>query len=150
MVQKNCQKNCNRAKCGRLYRLKGLVLSVSSPLQPCPQKKKKTNSKKASVEEKRPIIANFHAKLRLFLSTGQNPHPKWGRFLPKNRWNVDQVPLPFSCQPSETYEQKGADRVWVKQNQAGLEKRFCSLQLCFGPRPGNQQPKPTCIFRGQG
>ena len=83
--------------------------------------RKKTNSKRASVEEKRPIIANFHAKLRLFLSTGQNPHPKWGRFLPKNRWNVDQVPLPFSCQPSETYEQKGADRVWVKQNQAGLE-----------------------------
>ena len=56
--------------------------------------------------------------------------------------------MPFSCQPAETYEEKGTDRVWIKQNQPGLEKRFCSLQLAF--RPGPKQPKPTCIFRGQG
>ena len=86
--------------------------------------------------------------LRLFLSTGPNPHPKWGRFTPKNRLNVDQVPLPFSCQPAETYEDKGTNRIWIKQNQAGLEKRFCTLQLAF--RPGHNQPKPTCIFRGLG
>ena len=110
--------------------------------------RKKTNSKKCSVEQKKPVIAAFHRNLRIFLSTGKNPHPKWGRFLPKNRINVDQVPLPFSCQPAETYEEKGTDRVWIKQNQPGLEKRFCSLQLAF--RPGPKQPKPTCIFRGQG
>ena len=60
----------------------------------------------------------------------------------------DQVPLPFSCQPADTYEEKGTYKVWIKKNQPGLEKRFYSLQLAFRLRP--KQPKPTCIFRGQG
>ena len=51
--------------------------------------RKKMNSKKCSVEQKKPVIAAFHRNLRIFLSTGKNPHPKWGRFLPKNRINVD-------------------------------------------------------------
>ena len=68
--------------------------------------RKKTNSKKASVVEKRPDIQRFHSKLCLVLGTGTNVHPKWGCFLPKNRWNVDQVPMPFSCVPGETYEDK--------------------------------------------
>ena len=36
---------------------------------------------------------------------------KWGRFLPHQRANVDQVPLPFVNDMEVTYEQKGAKRV---------------------------------------
>ena len=95
-----------------------------------------------------PVVSNFHGKLRLLLSTGRNPHPKRGRFLPKNCVNIDQIPMPLACQPAVTYEEKGSDRIWIKQNQPGMEKRFCSLQLAF--RPGKKQPKPTIIFRGLG
>ena len=72
--------------------------------------RKKTNSKKASAEEKSPVIAAFHSKFRLFLATGVNPHTKWGRFLPKSRWNFDQIPLSFSCIPEQTSEEIGAER----------------------------------------
>ena len=40
------------------------------------------------------------------------------------------------------------NHVWVRQNHSGLEKRFCTLQVCF--RAEGRQPKPTVIFRGQG
>ena len=109
---------------------------------------KNTNSKKASAEEKSPVIAAFHSKFRLFLATGVNPHPKWGRFLPKNRWNFDQIHLPFSCIPDQTYEKKSAERVCIKQNQSAMQKRFCTLQVLFHPE--KKQPKPTIIFRGKG
>ena len=37
---------------------------------------------------------------------------KWGRFLPHQRANVDQVPLPFVNDMEDTLdEEKGADRV---------------------------------------
>ena len=112
--------------------------------------RKKTNSKKASAAEKLPKIRFFHQRLRLFLAT-KMAHPKWGRFLPKNRYNVDQVPLPFSCVPSKTYEEKGAKRVHIKMNQPAMEKRFCSLQLLIRVAgKGVKQPDPTCIFRGLG
>ena len=44
---------------------------------------------------------------------------KWGRFLPHQRANVDQVPLPFVNDMEETLdrvEEKGADRVCINQN----------------------------------
>ena len=47
-----------------------------------------------------------------------------------------------------TYEEKGKTHVWIRQNSAGLEKRFCTLQLWF--RPEEKQPKSTIIFRGLG
>ena len=96
-------------------------------------RRKKTNSKKQSALQKLPQITNFHKHLREFLGTGTNPHSKWGKFPPKNRYN----------------EEQGATRVHIAQNQPGLEKRFCSLQACFRP-VRDKQPKPTLIFRGQG
>ena len=45
---------------------------------------------------------------------GDNCHKrqKWGRFLPHQRANVDQVPLPFVNDMEDTLdEEKGADRV---------------------------------------
>ena len=43
---------------------------------------------------------------------------KWGRFLPHQRANVDQVPLPFvnDMDMEVTYEQKGAKRVCINQS----------------------------------
>ena len=41
---------------------------------------------------------------------------KWGRFLPHQRANVDQVPLPFVNDMEVTYEQKGAKRVCINKN----------------------------------
>ena len=49
---------------------------------------------------------------------------------------------------SDTYEEKGKKEIWIRQNQAGLDKRFCTLELCF--RPGPDQPKPGAVFRGKG
>ena len=74
--------------------------------------------------------------------------PQWGRFLPSCRFNGDQVPLPFVCAATETYEEKGAKRVWIAQMEEGMTKRFCTLHLVF--RAEGNQPKPTIIFRGQG
>ena len=55
---------------------------------------------------------------------------KWGRFLPKERFNVDQSPLPFSMNVKKTYEQiekgnpeKRNHKVWISQPGSGLDKR---------------------------
>ena len=38
---------------------------------------------------------------------------KYGRYMPYQRANVDQVPLPFVNDMDTTYEQKGATRVAI-------------------------------------
>ena len=48
---------------------------------------------------------------------------KWGRFLPHQRANVDQVPLPFVNDMETTYEQVGEKRVAINQNGPALAKR---------------------------
>ena len=60
---------------------------------------------------------------------------KWGRFLPHQRANVDQVPLPFvnDMDMEVTYEQKGAKRVCINQNGPALGKRQATGQVCFRP-----------------
>ena len=110
----------------------------------------KTNKKQHSAAARQPAVEDFHSALRLFLATngGRQKHPKWGRFKRTARYNVDQVPMPFVIDLKSTYEEKGKDEVWIRQNQAGLDKRFCTLQACF--RPGPDQPNPTLVFRGQG
>ena len=49
---------------------------------------------------------------------------------------------------ADTYEAQGAKEVWIKQNQAGMDNRFCSLELCF--QPGPEQMKPGIVFLGKG
>ncbi|CAM9991965.1 unnamed protein product [Pylaiella littoralis] len=58
---------------------------------------------------------------------------KYRRFPLKKRRDVDQVPLPFANGLVSTWADKGSRRVRVWQPSAGLEKRQCTLQLCFGP-----------------
>ncbi|KAK3249108.1 hypothetical protein CYMTET_41452 [Cymbomonas tetramitiformis] len=89
--------------------------------------------------------------------------PKWGRFAPHQRFNVDQVPLPFVFHAggADTYDTKGVARVRVAENGGGsMSKRQATAQLCFRPvkaikkKDGSLlkliQPKPAIIFRGQG
>ena len=62
---------------------------------------------------------------------------------------MDQVPLPFVIDMNTTYESEEIghyDKVWVATPGSGLEKRQCTLQICFSPEDN------TCrvyiIFRG--
>ena len=77
---------------------------------------------------------------------------KWGGFLPKQRLNVDQSPLPFVVNSKKTYEfvEKGEKyhNTWISQPGSGLDKRQCTLQVMF--RPEGNQPKLGIIFRGKG
>ena len=56
---------------------------------------------------------------------------KYGKYLPHQRFNVDQVPLPFINGMDETYEEVGAKRVAVNQNGPALAKRQATGQVCF-------------------
>ena len=49
---------------------------------------------------------------------------------------------------NDTYEIEGSKEVWIRQNEAGMDKRFCTLELCF--HPGRNQPRPGVVFRGKG
>ena len=74
---------------------------------------------------------------------------KYGQYLPEQRYNFDQVPLPFVCDiTSKTVDEKGANRVWVRQAGAGLEKRQATVHLTL--RAAGKQPKPIIVFRGKG
>eukprot|EP00112_Aurelia_sp_Birch-Aquarium-sp1_P025127 Seg821.9 transcript_id=Seg821.9/GoldUCD/mRNA.D3Y31 product="hypothetical protein" protein_id=Seg821.9/GoldUCD/D3Y31 len=93
------------------------------------------------------------AKLRKAVQSKRRRRPtfdkKWGRWLPTNRWNVDQVPLPFINEQATTYAYKGSKAVWVAQPSSGLDKRQATLQLMICAE-GEQTVKPTVVFRGAG
>ena len=76
------------------------------------------------------------------MKTGSNRpsfDPKWGRYTPDKWFNADQVPLPFAIDRRTTYQEsapagrRGDHMVWVGQPANGLEKRQCSMQVCFSP-----------------
>ena len=115
----------------------------------------KQRNRKKSKESYRESLSKWHGTTReRLIRSGKDGSydQKWGRFLPKQRFNVDQCPLPFVITTKRTYElvQKG-DRfykVWISQPGSGLEKRQCTLQVCF--HPTGKQPKLAIIFRGKG
>ena len=94
---------------------------------------------------------------------------RWGEYLPHQRGNVDQVPLPFVVDMGITYEEKGAKRVAINQLGPALSKRQCTGQVAFRPEPPPPppadalpavkhaytehlmvQPPPCLVFRGTG
>lgn len=75
--------------------------------------------------------------------------PKYGRWTPGNRYNVDQVPLPFVVDQGTTYDTVGSKQVWVSQPSSGLDKRHATLQLCIRAE-GDQNVKPALVFKGEG
>jgi hypothetical protein len=75
---------------------------------------------------------------------------KWGRWLPHQRWNVDQVPCALNPGKEYTYEKKGANRIWIASRKNGDDKREFTLHLMVHLDAEKPQPKPTIIFRGTG
>ena len=57
---------------------------------------------------------------------------KYGRYLPWQRLNVDQVPLPFVNDMEKTYEEKGAKRVYASPSCINhcvyLVKKPCAME----------------------
>lgn len=69
--------------------------------------------------------------------------------MPKQRFNVDQVPLPFVVEQDGTYDFSGSKQIWVSQPGSGLDKRQATLQLCIRAEE-RQTVKPAIVFRGKG
>ena len=117
--------------------------------------RRRTNKKKVCADDGRDTILKFHRGLRKSLNTkrkrkkSSEVDPKYGRWAPKNRYNVDQVPLPFVNERGTTYDTLGAKQVWVSQPSSGLDKRQATLQLCIRA-DGEQNVEPALIFRGKG
>ena len=101
-------------------------------------------------------LSAWHLKLREGLikskpNGNRQLHPTWGRFRPSMRYNLDQVPMAFCLQTNNTYEKGDVgryERVWCANPGSGLDKRQCTLQVCFSPE--NNQLKIEVIFRGSG
>ncbi|KAK3279172.1 hypothetical protein CYMTET_12935 [Cymbomonas tetramitiformis] len=90
-------------------------------------KRRRTNCKSQSKEKRLNDILKWHLgyfkMLRGKPAGTQEPHSKWGRFLPTQRVNVDQTPLGFISGLQDTYEFKGSKET---------------------------QPRLALIFRGKG
>ena len=116
--------------------------------------RRRSNKKKAAASDGKETIQRFHRDIRTSLKTTRRRHTtqpdgKYGRWLPQNRYNVGQVPLPFVIEQDKTNEVKGSDQVWVSQPSSGLDKRQATLQLCIRAE-GPQNVKPAVVFRGKG
>eukprot|EP00903_Cladosiphon_okamuranus_P011389 g10732.t1 len=127
--------------------------------------RRRTNLKAKSVEERLPEIKQFHRGFRKLLkepvrrkgaifpvgaalSTGETRLEKYGQFQLDERFDVDQVPLPFVNGLATTWEVQGSTRVVISQPFPGLEKRQCTMQVIFGPR--KRVMRIALIFRGTG
>ena len=81
----------------------------------------------------------------------------FGRWLPEDRYSLDQVPCNLVSGDARTYELKGSECVWVAgAGKSDEGKRICTLQLIVRPVNGPReqlycgQPWPEICFRGQG
>ena len=109
--------------------------------------RKKTNCKNQSWEETKPVLQRYLRGLRRRVTLSEEElaaykdtdgvvpslRLKYGRYLPWERFNVDQVPLPFVNGMGATYETKGASRVAINQLGPALSKRQATGQICFRP-----------------
>ena len=134
-------------------------------------KRRRSNSKNKSVEERLPAIQRFHRKFRKLLKqpvsrrgavfpedrpleiaaarpAGETRQEKYGQLQLSERSNVDQVPLPFVNGQADTWEKTGEKRVAIAQPFAALEKRQCTMQVTFGP--GSRLMRISVLFRGTG
>ena len=96
--------------------------------------RRRANKKQHSADAAREQIQNFHRNLRKAVKSKRRrsnavPDRKYGRWMPKQRFNVDQVPLPFVVEQERTYDFSGSKERWVSQPGSGLDKRQATLQL---------------------
>ena len=116
--------------------------------------RRRTNKKQHSADAAREKIRKFHRNLRKAVKSNRRrsnavPDMKYGRWMPKQRFNVDQVPLPFVVEQDRTYDFSGSKQIWVSQPGSGLDKRQATLQLYIRAE-GRQTVKPAIAFRGKG
>ncbi|KAK3731080.1 hypothetical protein QZH41_007971 [Actinostola sp. cb2023] len=116
--------------------------------------RRRTNKKKDAADEGRERIQKFHRDLREAVKSrrrrvNSTQDVKYERWTPQNRYNIDQVPLPFVVEQDKTYDVTGNKQVWVSQPSSGLDKRQATLQLCIRAE-GDQHVKPAIVFRGKG
>ena len=112
--------------------------------------RRRTNNKKQAADDGRQTIQKFHRDLREAVKSRRRRlnstlDVKYGRWTPKNRYNIDQVPLPFVVDQEKTYDVTGNKQVWVSQPSSGLDKRQATLQLCIRAE-GDQDVKPAIVF----
>lgn len=115
----------------------------------------KQRNKKKAKEDMVDSLKKWHSTFRercIKTGTVDEYHEKWGHYLPKERLNVDQSPLPFVLDVKRTYEyvepKNKHHNTWISQPGSGLDKRQCSLQVMF--RSEGKQPAVSVIFRGKG
>ena len=117
--------------------------------------RRRTDKKKNAANDGRETIQQFHRDLRKAVQSKRRRSERlvvdntYGRWSPKNRLNVDQMPLPLVVDQDKTYEIAGSNQVWISQPGSGLDKRQATLQLCIRAE-GQQTVKPAIIFRGKG
>lgn len=114
--------------------------------------RRRTNKKSKALPERVLLWQSHHLALRLYLQGGIAQSPKFGRFDRTNRYNVDQVPCPFTFDAASTIDVKGKETVVIKGcSSIDGDKRFCTLQVCCRPTTtGEIQPRIAIIFRGKG
>lgn len=111
-----------------------------------------SNKKTSAASDGKETIERFHRNLRTSLKTTRRRNNakldgKYRRWLPQNRYNVDQVPLPFVIDQDKTYEMKGSEQLWISQPSSGLDKRQATLQLCI--RAEGQQTSSRVLYFGE-
>jgi hypothetical protein len=117
--------------------------------------RRKSNNKSEPIEVRLPKIKRWHARLRRRLKRGATIDPVYGRWLPRNRLSHDQVGCNLRAGLQNTYNEKGAKRVWIAGGKADDGKRFCTFNIsaravCIEGKPRRGQPKMSVIFKGQG
>ena len=108
----------------------------------------KQQNRKLEKEDFRQKLVIWHLSTRERLirtNIGEAYDQKWWNSLPNQRFIVDQSPMPFAIDMKRTYhlyesgQDQNQEKVWICQPGCGLEKRQCTLQICF--RPGGEQPR---------
>ena len=82
--------------------------------------RRKTNGKNLSIQQRLPLIQQWHRDLRSRLRKGGGD-PKWGLYPPEQRWNVDQVPYCLGGLSTRTIDNVNTNRVWVKGKKSGMK-----------------------------
>lgn len=125
----------------------------------------KTEKKKKSALERKPLIDQFHTDLMLIQRIMPQVDPVWGAYPPTNIWNADHVPLPFIVNFKRSLNPVGSD-CWIAQfGASGLDKRQATIHLWYLiivitfnilsylysiRADGEQLMPPWIIFRGEG
>ena len=96
---------------------------------------KSTKTKRKNKETYAPKLMKWYCTFQESLTKSGSKKPtydaKWGRFLPQNRVNVDQVPLHFAVNRKKTSEEtpgkelRRYNKVWLVNPGSGLDKRQC-------------------------